>query len=107
MLPSRVSTCVIVDNNEIDVYLLEHLVGLTEGLKLVASFTSALAALDYLRAHPEINIVLLDVEMPELSGIELLRQLPQPHPAVIIISGQRGYAFEAFELHVADYLLKP
>lgn len=88
-------------------YLIEHLVELTEGLQVVASFTSAQVALDYLRAHPEINVLLLDAEMPELSGIELLRQLARPHLAVIIISGHRSFAIEAFELHVADYLLKP
>ena len=101
------ATCVIVDNNEIDLYLIEHLVELTEGLQLAASFTSARAALNYLRAHPEINVLLLDAEMPELSGLELLRQLARPHLAVIIISGHHSFAIEAFELHVADYLLKP
>jgi two-component system LytT family response regulator len=103
----RAATCVIVDNNEIDVYLIEHLVGLTEGLQLVASFTSAPEALAFLQGHPEIEILLLDVEMPGLSGIELLRQLARPHPAVIIISGHRSFAIEAFDLHVADYLVKP
>lgn len=107
MSSSFAATCVIVDNNEIDLYLIEHLVELTEGLQLAASFTSARAALNYLRAHPEINVLLLDAEMPELSGMELLRQLAQPQLAVIIISGHRSFALEAFELHVADYLLKP
>lgn len=100
-------SCVIVDNNEIDLYLIEHLVGLNDSLRLVASFTSAKQALQYLRAHPEVELVLLDVEMPELSGLELMRQLARPHPAVIIISSHRDFALEAFDLHVADYLLKP
>jgi two-component system LytT family response regulator len=101
------ASCVIVDNNEIDLYLVEHLVELTDGLHLVASFTDAQAALLFLQAHPEIDLLLLDVEMPGLSGLELMRQLAHPHPAVIIISGHRDYAIEAFDLHVADYLLKP
>jgi two-component system LytT family response regulator len=100
-------TCVIVDNNEEDLHLTKHLVELTEGLQLVASFTSTREALKYLRAHPEINVLLLDAEMPELSGMELLRQLARPHPAVVIISGHHSFAIEAFELRVADYLLKP
>lgn len=107
MSAPRATSCVIVDNNEIDVYLIEHLVGLIEGLQLVASFTSAPAALAFLQAHPEIDVLLLDVEMPELSGMELLRRLPRPHPAVVIISGHRTFAIEAFDLHVADYLVKP
>jgi len=101
------ASCVIVDNNEIDLYLVEHLVELTDGLHLVASFTDARAALHFLQAHPEIDLLLLDVEMPELSGLELMQQLARPHPAVIIISSHRNFAIEAFDLHVADYLLKP
>jgi len=101
------ATCVIVDNNEIDLYLIEHLVGLTEGLRLVASFTKAREALHFLQAHPEIDLLLLDIEMPELSGLALMRELAAPYPSVIIISGHRDFALEAFDLHVADYLLKP
>jgi len=101
------ATCVIVDNNEIDLYLIEHLVGLTEGLRLVASFIKAREALHFLQAHPEIDLLLLDIEMPELSGLALVRELAAPRPAVIIVSGHRDFAIEAFDLHVADYLLKP
>lgn len=107
MSAAAVATCVIVDNNAIDLYLIEHLVGLTEELRLVASFTDAREALRYLCAHPHVDLLLLDVEMPGLSGLELMRQLPQPHPAVIIVSSHRDFAIEAFDLHVADYLLKP
>ena len=107
MSAAAVATCVIVDNNAIDLYLIEHLVGLTEELRLVASFADAHEALRFLCAHPHIDLLLLDVEMPGLSGLELMRQLPQPHPAVIIVSSHRDFAIEAFDLHVADYLLKP
>jgi two-component system LytT family response regulator len=107
MSAAAVATCVIVDNNAIDLYLLEHLVGLTEELRLVASFADARQALGFLQAHPRIDLLLLDVEMPGLSGLELMRQLPQPHPTVIIVSSYRDFAIEAFDLHVADYLLKP
>ena len=88
-------------------YLIEHLVGLNEGLRLVASFTKAREALHFLQAHPEIELLLLDIEMPELSGLALMRELAEPRPAVIIVSGHRDFAIEAFDLHVADYLLKP
>ena len=107
MAATSVSTCVIVDDNEIDLYSIEHLVGLTEELQLVASFTDSREALRFLQAHPEIDLVLLDVQMPGLSGLELVRQLARPHPAVIVVSGHRDFAIEAFDLHVADYLLKP
>lgn len=107
MLAPRVATCVIVDNSKTDLCLTERMVELTDGLQLAASFLSAPDALEYLRAHPEITLLLLAVDPPALPGLELLRQLTRPHPAVIILSGHRRFAFEAFELHVADYLLKP
>jgi two-component system LytT family response regulator len=107
MSAAAVATCVIIDNNAIDLYLLAHLVGLTEELRLVASFADAHQALGFLQAHAHIDLLLLDVEMPGLSGLELMRQLPQPHPTVIIISSYRDFDIEAFDLHVADYLLKP
>jgi DNA-binding LytR/AlgR family response regulator len=99
--------CVIVDNNEIDLYLTEHLVELNKSLHLLASFSDAYEALHFLQAHPEVKLILLDIEMPGLSGLELMRQLAHPHPHVIIISTHRDFALEAFDLHVADYLLKP
>lgn len=101
------AAAVIVDNNAIDLFLIEHLVGLTKELRLVASFADARQALGFLQAHPRIDLLLLDVEMPGLSGLELMRQLPQPHPTVIIVSSYRDFAIEAFDLHVVDYLLKP
>lgn len=100
-------SCVIVDNNEIDLYLTEHLVERNPLLHLLASFTDAHEALRFLQAHPEVELLLLDIEMPGLSGLELMQLLARPHPAVIIISIHRNFAVEAFDLHVADYLLKP
>jgi len=100
-------SCVIIDNNEIDVYLIEHMVGLIGTLELVASFTDAQAGLRFLQAHPAVDLVLLDVDMPGLSGLELVRQLPVPHPAIIIITTHRDFAVDAFDLHITDYLLKP
>jgi two-component system LytT family response regulator len=107
MTATAAATCVIIDNNEIDLYLIRHLVELTEELRLVASFADAHEALQYLQAHPEVDLLLLDVEMPGLSGLDLMRQLARPRPAVVIISSYRDFAIDAFDLHVADYLLKP
>ncbi|GAA4503448.1 LytTR family DNA-binding domain-containing protein [Hymenobacter ginsengisoli] len=106
-MSTAAATCVIIDNNEIDLYLLEHLVRLTKELRLVSSFTDAHEALRFLQTHTGIDVLLLDVEMPGLSGLDIMRQLGQPHPAVIIVSSHRDYALDAFDLHVADYLLKP
>lgn len=65
-------------------------------------------ALDLLAAHPA-DVVLLDIRMPEMDGIELAQHLGhcEPPPAVIFTTAYDGYAVQAFEVHAVDYLLKP
>jgi DNA-binding LytR/AlgR family response regulator len=64
-------------------------------------------ALDFLRQHPPVDLLLLDIEMPHLSGLELARILPPPQPEIILVTSHRDFAVEAFALHAADYLVKP
>ena len=100
-------TCVIVDDNEMSRLALEHFVALTPGLELAATLPDGLAALHFLQTHPPIDLLLLDIEMPHLNGLELIRILPQPLPAIVLVTSHQNFAAEAFELPVADYLMKP
>ena len=100
-------TCVIIDDNEMNRLTLEHLVELTDSLTLVASLADGTRALTFLRSHPPVDLLLLDIEMPHLSGLDLVRVLPRPAPQVVLVTSHRGFAVEAFALHVADYLVKP
>jgi two-component system LytT family response regulator len=106
---SQLSTlrCAIIDDNEINRLTLEHMVELTEGLELAASLPDAREALAWLRGAPAVDLLLLDVEMPHLSGLDLVRLLPAPAPAVVLVTSHASYAVDAFELQVADYLVKP
>jgi two-component system LytT family response regulator len=65
----------------------------------------AIEALTFLQTTP-VDVLFLDVDMPELTGIELLRALPQP-PAVVLCTAHAAHALDAFDLGVVDYLLKP
>ncbi|MGY3091204.1 DNA-binding LytR/AlgR family response regulator [Hymenobacter sp. UYAg731] len=103
----RPLTCVIVDDNEMSRLALEHFVALTPGLELVATLPDGLAALHFLQTHPPIDLLLLDIEMPHLTGLELVRILSQPLPAIVLVTSHHSFAAEAFELPVADYLVKP
>ncbi|MEM7297514.1 MAG: LytTR family DNA-binding domain-containing protein [Bacteroidota bacterium] len=79
-----------------------------EGLpsyQLVATFDNAVAALDFLK-NQSIDLIFLDINLPQISGISFLRNLANP-PQVIITSAYSEYALEGFELDVVDYLLKP
>ncbi len=97
--------CVVVDDDEVCRRLLMHYIDQHEGLRLVASCASAVEAANVLRREG-IDLLFLDVEMPGMSGLELLRAMAE-RPQVVLVTGKEGYALEAFDLEVTDYLLKP
>ncbi|AWM33924.1 LytR/AlgR family response regulator transcription factor [Hymenobacter nivis] len=99
-------TCAIIDDDEINRLTLEHYVSLTPGLELKASLADGIAGLDYLREGHAVDLLFLDIEMPHLNGLELLRLLQDP-PAVVITTARHDFAVDAFELQVTDYLVKP
>lgn len=99
--------CVIADDNEMNRLTLEHYIEITEGLTLAGSFPDGIACLNYFRSGSTADLLLLDISMPQLSGLELVRILPEPQPEVVLVTTHRDYAIDAFELQVADYLVKP
>ena len=100
--------CIIVDDDKLSIKIIEEFVERTEGLKLTGSFSSAVDALNALNQPEaeEVHLIFLDIEMPEMSGIEFLSSL-EAIPQVIIYSSQAKYALESYNYDVADYLLKP
>ncbi len=97
--------CVIVDDDPLSVRLLEGLIAQTDGLTLQRSFANAVDAVQFLR-ETEVDILFLDVEMPEMTGLELLGAL-ENKPSVVLVSSKAEYAVDAFQFDVDDYLLKP
>lgn len=98
-------SCLIVDDEPLARDLLRDYVAKVPFLRLHAACASPLEALDILRQHP-IDLLLLDVQMPELTGLALLRALPRP-PLVVLTTAHSAYALDGYELDVVDYLLKP
>lgn len=97
--------CLIVDDNELARVMLGHLVTQTGLLEVIGQCRDAIEAHQHItRDSPD--LVFLDIEMPGMSGIELLHSLPRK-PLIIFTTSTRDYALEAFELNVVDYLLKP
>ena len=105
MIPP-VLTCAIVDDDPVNRLTLEHYVALTDSLQLAATLTDGLEGLAYFREGHRVDVLFLDVEMPQLSGLELLRVLPDP-PLVVLTTAHENFAVDAFELQVTDYLVKP
>lgn len=97
--------CLIVDDEPLARHLLADYVSKTPFLTLQAACASPLAALEVLRTAP-VDLLLLDVHMPELTGLELLRTLARP-PLVIFTTAHAEYALPSYELDAVDYLLKP
>jgi DNA-binding LytR/AlgR family response regulator len=98
-------TCVIVDDEPPSHQVLKSHIERLPMLQLEAEFFNARDAAGYFEANQP-DILLLDIQMPEITGIEFLRSLPVK-PITIFTTAFRDYAFEGFELGVIDYLLKP
>ncbi len=97
--------CIIVDDEPLAVKMLEGFVARTPFLELAGSFNDPVLALSEIRAQaPE--IVFLDIQMPDLDGMELSRMLP-PQTRVIFTTAFKQYAFESYEVSALDFLLKP
>lgn len=98
-------SCIIVDDEPLSHDVLKNHLAAFPGLKLLGSFYNAKDAGLFLKEHP-VDILLLDIEMPEISGLDFLRSLNEK-PVSIITTAWRDYAVEGFELGVIDYLMKP
>ncbi|HKG05083.1 MAG TPA: LytTR family DNA-binding domain-containing protein [Pedobacter sp.] len=99
-------SCVVVDDEFPAIKLLADYVEKTSGLELVLKTTSALQALSYLNEN-KTDLVFLDVQMPELSGIALMNIIKNTGTKVILTTAYTEYAIAGYEHDIADYLLKP
>ena len=98
--------CLLVDDEPLAHTVLRAYLDRLPGLATWAgSCYDAVEALTFLRTAP-VEVLFLDVDMPGLTGLELLRALPQP-PAVVLCTAHAAHALDAFDLGVVDYLLKP
>src|SRR4051812_15643167 len=98
--------CIIVDDNKMARMALKQLVSQVPSLELVAECSDASEALTSLN-NIEIDLLFLDIEMPGMSGLELIKKLGNSRPLIIFTTAKKDYAVEAFELNVVDYMVKP
>jgi len=97
--------CIIVDDDKISRELIHDYITDTPELELLGEFPSAIEANNFLSKN-HVDLIFLDVEMPKMSGIDLLKSLDEK-PLIILTTSQDKYAVEAFEQEVSDYLVKP
>ena len=98
--------CIIIDDDLMSRRIIEEFISRTDQLRLLASFENAVDAINVFSSDEDVDLIFLDIEMPEMSGIDFLNTLTSPCQ-IIIISSKEKYALEAFEYNVTDYLLKP
>src|SRR6059058_1285591 len=97
--------CIIVDDEQHAIDILTHYVGQTPYLNLVGTSTNPIEALQ-LVATQHVELIFLDIQMPELSGIDFVKAI-HGKAKVILTTAYSEFALEGYELDVADYLLKP
>ncbi len=98
-------SCIVVDDEPLAVEVLAAFIRKTPSLELTATFTDPVLALSAI-GEEKPDLVFLDIQMPDLNGLELSRLLPQD-TRVIFTTAFRQYAFESYEVEALDYLLKP
>ena len=95
----------IIDDEPLALDVLETYISQIPDLHLVARCSNALEANEILRKQP-VDLIFLDIQMPQLSGVDFIRTLSQP-PMFIFTTAYSNYALEGYELNAIDYLLKP
>ncbi|MFN5628584.1 MAG: LytR/AlgR family response regulator transcription factor [Bacteroidota bacterium] len=97
--------CIIVDDDDLSRFAINHFVEKTPGLNLIGSYSNAAEALLAIREN-DVHLIFLDVEMPEMSGLQFLDTF-ENLPQVVMVTVNKEYGADAFDYNVTDFLLKP
>lgn len=100
-------TCIIVEDEIPAQKILQNYIGKIPNLELIDTFNNATEANRFLNTNPTINIIFLDINLPDISGIDFIKTVKNP-PAIIMTTAYPDYALDSFELEtIIDYLVKP
>lgn len=105
MHENKTITCLVVDDEPAARNIIERYIQQLPMLKLLGECGNAIHAMDIMQAQ-QVDLLFLDINMPQLSGTDLLRVLKNP-PKTILITAHEEFALQGYELDVVDYLLKP
>ena len=98
--------CIIVDDDKLSCKILEGYVNKFSTLDLAGIFNDPISARNAIAKDKDIELVFLDIKMPEMDGFDFIGSLDTP-PNIIIVSGNEEFALRAFDFNVVDFLLKP
>ncbi len=97
---------IIIDDDELSGKLMQQFIAQTGFIDLLGTFSNPVSALSFLSSN-KTDLILLDIEMPEMSGIEFMSALKSGEQQIILVTSHKEFALEAFEYHVSGYLVKP
>jgi two-component system, LytTR family, response regulator len=100
-----ITRCLIIDDEPLAIKLIKAHLSKLDSFEVAGECSNALKAIEFLKKD-KIDLMFLDINMPEITGLEFLKSLPNP-PYVIITTAYREYAIEGYDLDVVDFLLKP
>ncbi len=98
--------CIIIEDEEAGRIQLRNLLEETGGLNLIGEAADCASGEKLIQEHPETDLILLDVELPDGTGFDLIERLENP-PKIIFITHYEAYALRAFEINALDYIQKP
>ncbi len=105
MAKSATYNCIIIDDEPIAIRVIQDHLKSFGQMQCLGGFSNAMEAIAFLQKEP-VDLIFLDINMPAISGIDLLKSLPYP-PKAIFTTAYRNYAVDAFDLDAIDYLVKP
>ncbi len=98
--------CIAIDDEPLALGLIREYISRFDDVVLLRSFDDGILALSYLEKE-DVDLVIVDINMPDIDGLQLVERLPDPKPQVVFTTAYREYAVEGFLLDAADYILKP
>lgn len=99
--------CIIIDDEKMARVIIKTLCNEVKSLNLIEEFTGAIQAIKYLNENNKVDLIFLDIHMPNFSGLDFIKTLKDP-PKIIFTTSDPKFAIEAFEYDfIVDYLLKP
>jgi len=99
-------TCIAVDDEPLALELMETYISQVPGLELMETFSDAISAWGFIQKNA-VDLAFLDIQMPDITGIQLARSLNKHQPLIVFTTAYSKYAVDGFNVNAIDYLLKP
>ncbi len=99
--------CIVIEDDKMSMRIIEEFIAKTSELTHIHSYSHAVDAINALEKETNVELIFLDIELPDMTGMEFMDSLQEFKPQIIIISSKDKYAADAFNYEVTDYLVKP